>query len=87
VTFPNFGHWQGRLQLALGGRMPVSESLPYQWYDTPNVHLFTIRDFDRFCEDRGVRVLERVVLADDEPVTFMPNLRGNLAVYRLQKRK
>jgi methionine biosynthesis protein MetW len=86
VTFPNFGHWQGRLQLAFGGHMPVSESLPYQWYDTPNIHLFTIRDFERLCAERGIRVLERVVLADGEPVAFMPNLRGSLAVYRLQQR-
>jgi methionine biosynthesis protein MetW len=86
VTFPNFGHWRGRLQIAFGGHMPVFGSLPYQWYDTPNVHLFTIRDFDRFCADRGIGVLERVVLSDGEPVGFMPNLFGSLAVYRLQKR-
>jgi methionine biosynthesis protein MetW len=86
VTFPNFGHWQGRVQIAFGGHMPVFGSLPYQWYDTPNVHLFTIQDFERFCADRGIRVLERVVLTDGEPVRFMPNLFGSLAVYRLEKR-
>ena len=47
VSFPNFGHWQARWQVAVGGRMPVSEELPYQWYDTPNVHLCTISDFER----------------------------------------
>ena len=48
VTFPNFGHWSHRLQV-LRGRMPVSKSLPYQWYDTPNIHLCTVADFDAFC--------------------------------------
>ena len=62
VTFPNFGHWRARWQVAFGGRMPVSDSLPYQWYDTPNVHLCTISDFERFCADHSVRILERIVL-------------------------
>lgn len=85
VTFPNFGHWESRLQIALGGRMPVSESLPYQWYDTPNVHLCTIRDFETFCHAHGIRILERVVLHENRPVSVMPNLFGSLAVYRFEK--
>ena len=55
VTFPNFGHWSHRLQIARG-RMPVSSSLPYQWYDTPNIHLCTVADF----EDRKSSCRERV---------------------------
>jgi methionine biosynthesis protein MetW len=86
VTFPNFGHWQARAQVALGGRMPVSDTLPYQWYDTPNVHLCTIRDFERFCADHGIRILERLVLREGRPVSFLPNLRGSLAVFRFEKR-
>lgn len=84
VTFPNFGHWQARWQVAVGGRMPVSDTLPYQWYDTPNVHLCTIRDFERFCADRGIRILERLVLARGRPVRLLPNLRGSLAVFRFE---
>jgi methionine biosynthesis protein MetW len=84
VTFPNFGHWEARRQV-LFGRMPVSKTLPYQWYDTPNVHLFTIDDFERFCGNHGIRVLERLVLHDGEPVRLLPNLRGSLAVYRIQR--
>ena len=80
VTFPNFGYWNNRLQVAVG-RMPVSENLPYQWFDTPNIHLCTIEDFERFCAERGVKILERKVLTDDEPVTLWPNLMGELAVY------
>lgn len=84
VTFPNFGHWANRLQV-LGGRMPVSKQLPYSWYDTPNVHLCTIEDFERFCVEHGIRVLERLVLHDGARVHMLPNLRGSLAVYRFEK--
>ncbi len=84
VTFPNFGHWSHRLQIARG-RMPVSKSLPYQWYDTPNIHLCTVADFDAFLAARHYRVLDRVVLAGGRPVAFMPNLAGELAIYRFRK--
>ncbi len=84
VTFPNFGHWEARWQVAALGRMPVSDTLPYQWYDTPNVHLCTIRDFERFCAQRGIRILERLVLAHGRPVRLLPNLRGSLAVFRFE---
>jgi methionine biosynthesis protein MetW len=81
VTFPNFGYWRHRMQI-LAGNMPVSRELPYQWYDTPNIHLFTIRDFDLFCRARRLRILERAVMAQGRRVEWMPNLRGSLAVYR-----
>jgi len=84
VTFPNFGHWSHRLQI-LRGRMPVSQSLPYQWYDTPNIHLCTVADFDAFLSDRGYAVLDREVLSGGRPVTFAPNLTGELAVYRFRR--
>jgi len=84
VTFPNFGHWAARWQI-LRGRMPVSKTLPYQWYETPNVHLFTIEDFERFCRALGIRVLERVILHEGDAVRFLPNLRGSVAVYRIQR--
>ena len=83
VSFPNFGHWSHRAQVLLG-RMPVSQSLPYQWYDTPNVHLCTVADFDAFCAERRFRVNERVVLHDARRVQFMPNLLGSLAIYRFR---
>jgi len=81
VSFPNFGHWSARLQVALG-RMPVSETLPYQWYETPNVHHCTIDDFEDLCRRLRVKIRERLVLHDGSAVTFMPNLLGSLAVYR-----
>ena len=84
ISFPNFGHWSHRLQV-LAGRMPVSKSLPYQWYNTPNVHLCTVADFDAFCEQRAFHVLERVVLSDGERVSTLPNLLGSLAIYRFRR--
>ena len=81
VSFPNFGHWASRLQV-MAGRMPVSENLPHAWYDTPNVHLCTIDDFEDLARKLGVRIKERVVLHKGRPVSAMPNLLGSLAVYR-----
>jgi methionine biosynthesis protein MetW len=85
VSFPNFAYWPHRVALARG-RMPVSKSLPYQWYDTPNVRCATIFDFEQLADECGLEVLERVALADGKPVTFLPNLRGSLAVFRLRKK-
>jgi methionine biosynthesis protein MetW len=83
VTFPNFGYWHHRWQIARG-RMPVSDDLPYQWFDTPNIHLCTLADFEDLCEKCGIRVLERLVLSDGKTVNALPNLRGQLAVYRFE---
>jgi methionine biosynthesis protein MetW len=83
VTFPNFGFWRHRVQV-LAGRMPVSKQLPYRWYETPNVHLFTIRDFEVFCAQHDVRILERIVMnGNGRPISMAPNLLGALAVFRL----
>ena len=84
VTFPNFGYWRHRMQV-VAGQMPVSENLPYQWYDTPNVHLCTINDFEQFCAEHNIRIEERRVLTDGKPISVMPNLMGSLAMYRLQR--
>jgi methionine biosynthesis protein MetW len=84
VSFPNFGYWRVRAQL-LAGRMPVSPELPYQWYDTPNIHLFTLADFENFCRGHGVRILERLVTTEGRPVISAPNLLGALAFYRLDR--
>ncbi len=80
VTFPNFGYWKNRLQV-LRGQMPVSDSLPFEWFDTPNVHLCTVADFEQFCAERGIRIVERTVLTAGKPVQVWPNLLGELAVY------
>jgi methionine biosynthesis protein MetW len=66
--------------------MPVSKTLPYQWYDTPNIHLCTVADFDAFCDARAFHVLERVVLHQTRRVSLLPNLLGALAIYRFRRR-
>ena len=84
VTFPNFGYWRHRWQI-LNGRMPVSDNLPYQWYDTPNVHMCTVNDFDTFCAKKKLQVLGRLVMNHDREQPILPNLLGTLALYRLAK--
>ena len=85
VTFPNFGFWRHRLQIFLG-QAPVSKQLPYQWYDTPNVHVLTINDFENFCVSHNARILDKVVLSErGRPIDAFPNLMGVLALYRFDK--
>jgi methionine biosynthesis protein MetW len=84
LSFPNFGYWQHRWQL-FKGRMPVSKSLPYQWFDTPNIRCATLNDFADFAAKHGLHVQDRVALHEGRRVDRLPNLRGSLAVFRLQK--
>lgn len=91
VSFPNFGHWRMRLQLLFRGRMPVTDYLPYRWYDTPNIHFCTIRDFLELVQDVGATV-ERAVALDpsgrrmgrDMPIWLL-NLIGEQAVFLLRR--
>ncbi|MHB9002552.1 MAG: methionine biosynthesis protein MetW [Coriobacteriia bacterium] len=84
VSYPNFAHVSARLRLGLHGRMPVSETLPYQWYDTPNVHYTTLKDFRRLCAESGLNVEKEVALrirgGRAHRITVAPNLRADLAV-------
>jgi methionine biosynthesis protein MetW len=82
VSFPNFGYWRHRVSIA-EGHMPVSDSLPYQWYNTPNVRFFTMADFEQLCEQRGIAVLERVAFDEDREITIDPNNYASVAIYRL----
>ena len=83
VSFPNFGHWSHRLAVGLG-RMPVSKSLPYQWYNTPNVRVLTVDDFEKLASSLGLRVIDQCILHDGRQVTLMPNLLGSLALFRVR---
>ena len=85
VTFPNFGYWSHRWQI-MKGRMPVSRDLPYQWYDTPNIHLCTVADFDAFLRERDCVVENRVVLSGGHAVNMLPNWLGQLAIYRFRRK-
>ena len=84
VTFPNFAYWRHRVQLGVDGTMPVSRTLPYEWYNTPNVRMFTVREFDRFCGVRGIAIIDRIVLSGERRIGFAPNLFGQLAFYRIR---
>ena len=85
VTFPNFGYWRDRIQ-SIKGVMPKSKELPYSWFNTPNVHLCTIKDFDGLCKSNAYKIVDRLVLTDNKSVSFFPNLLGALALYNLVKR-
>ena len=89
ASFPNMGHWKCRWQIAFCGHMPVTRALPHRWYNTPNIHLCTVHDFERLCGERGYRVLERAAVDRHHrrtPATrVMPNLFGESAVYRFRR--
>jgi len=89
VTFPNFGNWRARLQLAFGGKMPVTRTLPNEWYNTPNIHLCTIRDFEQLCEKLGFEILERRAVDHVHKtglgLRLLPNLLGQVALYRFRR--
>ena len=88
VTFPNFGHWRVRMALALG-RMPMTRSLPATWYDTPNIHLCTVADFEALCAERGWRIERRRLLnsqhLEGTSIRLLPNLFSEIAIYLLQQ--
>jgi methionine biosynthesis protein MetW len=92
VSFPNFGHWRIRYDIGLRGRMPTTENLPHSWYDTPNIHFCTIRDFVGLCRDIGAKMEKAIALnAGGQPVRVtMPwwvwNLFGEQAVFLLRRR-
>jgi len=87
VTFPNFGHWRCRLHLGLHGRMPVSEVLPYSWYDTPNIHFCTVRDFEALCGTLNIDIIDRDIVSGPAMQLFkhwFPNLFGSTAIFRIR---
>jgi len=83
VAFPNFAHWPNRLHV-LGGRMPVTRVLPYQWYDTPNIRVSTLADFEVLAVKTGLRVTDRFGLQDGRVVRHWPNLRASVAVFSFE---
>ncbi|MGN0935465.1 methionine biosynthesis protein MetW, partial [Acinetobacter amyesii] len=87
ITFPNFAHWKTRSFLALKGMMPVSDALPYMWYNTPNIHLCTFRDFEALCAENNIRIINRLAVNGDQQDSLLskrlPNLFGEVAIYRV----
>ncbi|MEC5385159.1 methionine biosynthesis protein MetW [Uliginosibacterium sp. H3] len=82
VSFPNFGYWRHRVSIA-EGHMPVSDILPFEWYNTPNVRFFTMADFELLCQKRGISILQRVAFDEDREITTDPNNYASVAIYRL----
>ncbi len=84
ISFPNFGHWSHRLAVGLG-HMPVSKSLPYQWYNTPNVRVLTVADFENLASNLGLKIIDQCILHEGRVVTLIPNLFGSLALFRIRR--
>ena len=91
TSFPNMGHWRSRLQLTLFGHMPVTQALPHQWYNTPNIHLCTVQDFEKLCRTQNIKILQRAGVNNHYQATWgarlAPNLLGMIAIYRFQQQK
>jgi len=87
VSFPNFGHWRCRVQLLLSGRAPVTRQLPFGWYDTPNIHCLSLKDFDEFCRKLGATIEKRIPLVKTSasPVRVAPNLLAEQVIYVTSK--
>ena len=89
VTLPNFGNWKSRVYLSSKGRMPVSKFMPHAWYDTPNIHFCTVRDFDALCKEKNIRILERTVVdlkhEGSLSMRLLPNLLGEIAIYHIAR--
>jgi len=89
LTFPNFAHWRCRWHLGTKGRMPVSEFMPYTWYNTPNIHFCTFKDFEQLCRERNIKVLDRLVVDQTHQRSWLSglwsNLMGEVAIYRISR--
>lgn len=90
VTFPNMAHWGARFQLGFKGIMPVTKNLPNQWFNTPNVHLCTLNDFEELCEKHNIQILQRTVVDYSHNksswlINRFPNLLGEIAIYRFRR--
>ena len=85
VGFPNFAHYRSRLQIVFKGKVPVTPSLPYQWYDTPNLHFLSVSNFVDYCRLRGLRIQASAFVADGRRVGFLPNLFAEEGLFLLSK--
>ena len=89
ITFPNFGHWKCRLYLGARGRMPVSKFMPHTWYNTPNIHFCTVRDFEALCRERGIRIIDRDMIGNTEREPLLarlwPNMFATTAIYQITR--
>lgn len=87
IGFPNFLHISARFQMFFRGKVPVTSSLPYVWFDTPNLHFLSVADFREYCERRKIRILDSVFLRKNKRVRFFPNLFAETALFLLTKHR
>jgi methionine biosynthesis protein MetW len=87
IGFPNFLYISARFQMFFGGKVPVTSSLPYVWFDTPNLHFLSVADFREYCERRKIRILDSVFLRKNKRVRFFPNLFAETALFLLTKHR
>ncbi len=85
VSFPNFGHWRVRLSMLVSGQAPKTRLFPYDWYDSPNIHFLTVKDFENFAVMQGFRIEHRYFVAGARSVSMLPNLLAEVAVYLVSK--
>src|SRR3972149_4070909 len=83
VGFPNFVHISARFQIFFGGKVPVTKSLPYEWYDTPNLHFLSISDFKEYCRKRSIRIEGSAFIRKNKRVTLFPNLFAEIGLFLL----
>jgi methionine biosynthesis protein MetW len=86
VAFPNFGHWRVRMSMMFSGRAPVTPLFPYEWYDSPNIHILTVEDFELLAALEGLTVERRYFLSGHRRVNFLPNLTAEVAVFLVKKK-
>jgi methionine biosynthesis protein MetW len=85
IGFPNFAHVKARVMLFLGGKAPITDSLPYCWYDTPNVRFLSIRDFEELCRSKSLKIVKAIYLGANRIVTCCPNLFAQGAIFVITK--
>lgn len=85
VAFPNFAFWPSRLQICLRGRTPVTPSLPYSWYDSPNLHFLSVADFTGYCRKRGIPIRNSIALGRERVVRVLPNLLGETGIFLIAR--
>ena len=89
VTIPNFGYWRTRLSLLLTGKMPITDPLPESWFDTPNIHLCTLEDFELLCSDTSIQIIQKISFNSSGNSNIftraLPNLFGASAIYKITK--
>ncbi len=83
VSFPNFLQLSARLQMFFGGKVPVTPSLPYEWYDTPNLHFLSIADFEGYCKKRNIKIEQEAFVGKNGKVRFLPNLLASIGLFLL----